>query len=50
MKYSEIIGVGKHFKSAFDVVSDRGEAWKAFISNERFEYNPRLSPVLHRPL
>ena len=37
MKYSEIIGVGKHFKSAFDVASDRGEAWKTFISNERFE-------------
>ena len=44
MKYSEIIGVGKHFKSAFDVVSDRGEAWKAFISNERFEYN--LSQII----
>lgn len=44
MKYSEIISVGKHFKSAFDVVSDRGEAWKAFISNERFEHN--LSQII----
>jgi hypothetical protein len=39
MKYSEIIQVEKHFKSAFDITSDRGEAWKTFISNERFEGN-----------
>ncbi len=39
MKYSEIIGVEKHFKSAFDITSDSGEAWKTFISNERFEGN-----------
>ena len=39
MKYSEIIGVEKHFKSAFDITSDSGEAWKTFISNERFERN-----------
>lgn len=44
MKYSEIIGVGKHFKSAFDVTSDHGEAWKTFISNERFERN--LSQII----
>ena len=44
MKYSEIIGVGKHFKSAFDVTSDRGETWKTFISNERFERN--LSQIM----
>ena len=37
MKYSEIIGVEKHFKSAFDITSDSGGAWKTFISNERFE-------------
>ncbi|MBD5489945.1 MAG: hypothetical protein HDR13_14335 [Lachnospiraceae bacterium] len=39
MKYSEIIDVEKHFKSAFDITSDSGEAWKTFISNERFEGN-----------
>lgn len=39
MKYSEIIGVEKHFKSAFDITSDSGDAWKTFISNERFENN-----------
>lgn len=39
MKYSEIIGVEKYFKSAFDITSDSGEAWKTFISNERFENN-----------
>lgn len=44
MKYSEIIGVGKHFKSVFDVTSDRGETWKTFISNERFERN--LSQII----
>lgn len=44
MKYSELIGVGKHFKSAFDVMSDRGETWKTFISNERFERN--LSQIM----
>lgn len=39
MKYSEIIGVEKHFKSAFDITSDSGEAWKTFISNDKFEGN-----------
>lgn len=39
MKYSDIIGVEKHFKSAFDITSDTGEAWKTFISNEKFESN-----------
>ena len=39
MKYSDIIGVEKHFKSAFDIASDSGEAWKTFISNEKFEKN-----------
>lgn len=39
MKYSEIVGVEKHFKSAFDITSDTGDAWKTFISNERFENN-----------
>lgn len=45
MKYTEIIGVGKHFKSAFDVTSDKGEAWKTFISNEKFEHN--LSRIIN---
>ena len=45
MKYSEIINVEKHFKSAFDITSDRGEAWKTFISNERFEGN--LSQIIN---
>lgn len=45
MKYSEIIGVEKHFKSAFDITSDSGEAWKTFISNERFESN--LSQIIN---
>lgn len=44
MKYSEIIGVEKHFKSAFDITSDKGEAWKTFISNEKFEGN--LSQII----
>lgn len=44
MKYSEIIGVEKHFKSAFDITSDTGDAWKTFISNERFENN--LSQII----
>lgn len=39
MKYSEIVDVEKHFKSAFDITSDKGEAWKTFISNEKFEGN-----------
>lgn len=39
MKYSEIIGVEKHFKSAFDITSDFGDSWKTFISNEKFENN-----------
>ena len=37
MKYSEIIDVERHFKSAFDITSDTGESWKTFISNEKFE-------------
>lgn len=45
MKYSEIISVEKHFKSAFDITSDTGEAWKTFISNERFENN--LSQIIN---
>ena len=45
MKYSEIIGVEKHFKSAFDITADTGEAWKTFISNERFESN--LSQIIN---
>lgn len=45
MKYTEIIGVEKHFKSAFDITSDSGEAWKTFISNDRFETN--LSQILN---
>lgn len=45
MKYLEIIGVEKHFKSAFDITSDSGEAWKTFISNERFESN--LSQIIN---
>ncbi|MCM1063037.1 MAG: hypothetical protein NC420_00970 [Eubacterium sp.] len=45
MKYSEIIGVEKHFKEAFDITSDTGEAWKTFISNERFESN--LSQIIN---
>ena len=44
MKYSEIIGVEKHFKSAFDITSDKGDAWKTFISNEKFEGN--LSQII----
>lgn len=44
MKYSEIIGVEKHFKAAFDIRSDSGEAWKTFISNRRFEDN--LSQII----
>ncbi|MDD3240422.1 MAG: DUF6079 family protein [Lachnospira sp.] len=39
MKYSEIVGVEKHFKSAFDITSDVGDSWKTFISNEKFENN-----------
>ncbi|MDE6433412.1 MAG: hypothetical protein K2L07_04210 [Lachnospiraceae bacterium] len=39
MKYSEIIDVQKFFKSAFDITSDKGETWKTFISNEKFESN-----------
>lgn len=45
MKYSEIIGVEKHFRSAFDITSDKGEAWKTFISNEKFEGN--LSQIIN---
>jgi len=45
MKYSEIIGVEKYFKSAFDITSESGEAWKTFISNERFESN--LSQIIN---
>lgn len=45
MKYSGIISVEKHFKSAFDITSDSGEAWKTFISNERFENN--LSQIIN---
>lgn len=39
MKYSEIIGVQEYFKEAFDITSDTGEAWKTFISNQKFEGN-----------
>lgn len=39
MKYSEIISVEKHFKSAFDITSDFGDSWKTFISNDKFENN-----------
>lgn len=54
MKYSEIIGVERHFKSAFDITSDTGESWKTFISNEKFENNVNqilncfTSPVLNK--
>jgi len=39
MQYSEIIGVDKHFKSAFDITADVGDSWKTFISNDKFENN-----------
>ena len=39
MKYSEIVGVEEHFKSAFDITSDFGDSWKTFISNDKFENN-----------
>lgn len=39
MKYSEIVGVEKHFKSVFDITADSGDSWKTFISNEKFENN-----------
>lgn len=39
MKYSDIIDVQEFFKSAFDITSDKGESWKAFITNEKFESN-----------
>lgn len=39
MKYSEIVGVKEHFKSAFDITSDSGDSWKTFISNDKFENN-----------
>ena len=39
MKYSEIISVEEHFKSAFDITSDIGDSWKTFISNDKFENN-----------
>lgn len=39
MKYSDIIDVQEYFKSAFDITSDKGESWKAFITNEKFESN-----------
>ena len=54
MKYSEIIDVERHFKSAFDITSDTGESWKTFISNEKFENNVNqiincfTSPVLNK--
>lgn len=44
MKYSEIIDVEKHFQSAYDILSDSGNAWKTFITNERFESN--LSSII----
>lgn len=53
MKYSDIIDVEGHFKSAFDITSDNGESWKTFISNEKFENNVNqiincfTSPVLN---
>lgn len=54
MKYSEIIDVERHFKSAFDITSDTGDSWKTFISNEKFENNVNqiincfTSPVLNK--
>lgn len=54
MKYSEIIDVERHFKSAFDITSDAGDSWKTFISNEKFENNVNqiincfISPVLNK--
>lgn len=54
MKYSEIIGVQKHFQSVFDIIADNGDRWKTFISNERFESNLSkiiqsfTSPVLNK--
>ena len=54
MKYSEIIDVERHFKSAFDITSDAGDSWKTFVSNEKFENNVNqiincfISPVLNK--
>lgn len=45
MRYSEIVDVQKYFNDAFDVISDNGESWKTFISNERFEHN--LTQILN---
>lgn len=45
MKYSEIIDVNKHFRDAYDITADTGEAWKTFISNDKFETN--LKEVLN---
>lgn len=54
MKFSDIIDVERHFKSAFDITSDTGESWKTFISNEKFENNVNqiincfTSPILNK--
>lgn len=39
MQYSEIIGVDKYFKDAFDIKTDVGDSWKTFITNDKFENN-----------
>lgn len=39
MKYSELVGVDEQFDSTFNVIAERGDNWKTFISNKVFESN-----------
>ena len=39
MKYSEIIGVRPNFDDTFNIVQEKANSWKQFITNSQFEKN-----------
>jgi len=37
MKYSDIVGIHSYFQDVFDIMNEKENYWKRFISNEQFE-------------
>lgn len=38
MKYSEVVGIHSYFQDVFDIMDEKENYWKRFISNEQFEF------------
>lgn len=44
-KYSDIIGVRPNFDDTFNLIQERPDSWKSFITNQQFENN--LRKIMH---